>query len=117
MTVTRFLFGLVFVLLFERFLGGKTVVNMRMYGFTFVGVFFALLAWIAYLRFDGLRMPKLFMKRLHYKKKPERSFGDMIDYVEEEPVSFDELLDEEKDICCFIADMICCVLFVVLSFL
>jgi len=117
MTTTRFLLALVVVLLYERFVTNLRP-DFRMFGFTFAGVFFALLAWIAYLRFDGLRMPKLFMKRVNIKKKPMRTYGDMIDYVDEEPpVSFDDLQDEEKDICCFFADLICCVAFIALSFL
>lgn len=117
MATTRFLLALTLVLLFDRITGAMTATDVRMFGFVFAGVFFALLAWIAYLRFDGLHMPKLFMKRVNIKKKPMRTYGDMIDHIDEEPVSFDDLEDEEKDICCFSADLICCVLFVALSFL
>lgn len=117
MASTRFLLALTLVLLLDRFTGTKSASDIKMFGFVFSGVFFALLAWIAYLRFDGMHMPKLLMKRVNIRKKPQRSYGDMIDYIEEEPVSFDELEDEEKDICCFFADLICCVLFVALSFL
>lgn len=116
MATTRFLLALVVVLLFERFLTNVRP-DFRMFGFTGAGVFFALLAWIAYLRLDGLHMPKLLMKRVNIKRKPMRTYGDMIDYVDEEPpVSFDDLEDEEKDICCFFSDLICCILFIALSF-
>ena len=117
MATTRFLLALVVVLLFERF-ASNIRPDYRAFGFTGAGLIFALLAWVAYLRFDGMHLPKLLMKRVNIKKKPMRTYGDMIDYVDEEPpVSFDDLEDEEKDICCFFADIVCCVLFIVLSFL
>ena len=117
MASTRFLLALVLVLLYDRFMGHKSAANILANGFVLSGVVFALLAWIAYLRFDGLHMPKLFMKRVNIRKKPVRSYGDMIDHIDEEPASFDDLEDEEKDICIFIADLFCCVVFIALSFI
>ena len=40
----------------------------------------------------------------------------MMDYTDEEIVSFDELEDDEKDICSLLANLICFVLFLILSF-
>jgi len=118
MASTRFLLMLALVLLLDRFAGHKYLYSIRMYGFVFAGALYALLAWIAYLRFDGVHMPKLLMKRVNITKKPMRTYGDMIDYVDEEPmVTFDDLEDEEKDICIFFADLFCCVVFAALSFL
>lgn len=117
MASTRFLLALALVLLWDRIIGARSAVNVRSFGFVFAAAFFFLLMWIAYLRMDGLHMPKLFMKRVNIKRKPTRTYGDMIDYVDEEPVSFDDLDDDEKDFCCLISDLICCAAFVGLSFL
>lgn len=114
---TRFIFALTGALLLDFLVKTSDLINFRMYAFLFLGVFFALLAWIAYLRLDGVRLPKAMMKRVGPRKKTVRSYGDMIDYVDEHPpVTFDDLEDDEKDICCLGADIVCCVVFVVLSF-
>ena len=82
-----------------------------------LGVCFVLLAWIAWLRLDGVRLPKLMMKRVNIRKKPVRSYGDMIDYIDEQPVTFDDLDDAEKDVCCLLSDLACAAVFLVLSFI
>ena len=57
---------------------------------------------------DGIRLPKLLMLRVNPRKKPSRMTGDMIDYVDEQPmVAFEDLDDEEKDLCILIADLVC----------
>ncbi len=117
MTSTRFLLGLAAVLLYARFSDPSAGTAPKMFGFTLACVVFALLAWIAYLRLDNMKLPKLFNKRVNIKKKPVRTYGDMIDYIDEEPVSFDDLENDEKDVCCFLADVICAVAFAILSFL
>ena len=117
MTSTRFLLALALVMLWDRISGTRSAVDVKSFGFLFASAFFFLLMWISYLRMDGLHMPKLFMKRVNIRKKPTRSYGDMIDYVDEEPISFDDLEDDEKDFCCLASDLICCIAFVLLSFL
>ena len=113
---TKFGVAMLAALLWHRFANPSNL-SLNTHGFFFLSVFFVLLAWLTYLRSDGLRMPRLkldFLKKL--KKKPMRSFGDMADYIDEEVVSFDELDDDEKDTCRFIADIACALIFLVLSF-
>ena len=70
------------------------------------------------LRLDGMKLPKLTMLRVNPRKKPARSYGDMIDYVDEKPpVTFEDLDDAEKDLCILLADLICCALCAFLSLL
>ena len=89
----------------------------KMYVFMFLGILFAALAWIAYLRLDGVRLPKLMMKRVSIRKKPARGAGDMIDYVDEQPpITFEELEADEKDVCILWADLACFAVFTLLSF-
>lgn len=115
--ISRFLIALTVALLYARFANGQHTDALRSGAFTFMGILFILLGWIAYLRLDGVSLPKPFMKRLHYHKKPMRTYGDMIDYTDEPIVSFDDLEDDEKDICCLCGDAACAVIFLVLSFL
>ena len=71
---------------------------------------------IAWLRLDGVKLPKVMMLRINPRKKPARMYGDMIDYVDEQPqVAFEDLDDGEKDVCILGADLFCCAAFLVLS--
>ena len=114
MTLTRFLLALTAALLWNHFLNASAL-PMRAYACLFLGVFFAALTWIAYLRLDGVKLPKLMMHRVNIRKKPTRAYGDMADYTDEPVISFDELEDAEKDVCCLAADAFCCLVFVILS--
>lgn len=112
----RFLAALAVILVLNYIIGKNTP---RFLGFAFLllALLFAALAWIAYLRMDGVTLPKPFMKRVNLRKKPKRQYGDMIDYIDEKPgPAFEELEDQEKDLCLLLADAACCVIYLVLSF-
>ena len=116
MTFTRFLLALCLLLLINFFYSkeaGRPILSTVM---VLGGVVFAILAWIAYLRLDGIKLPKFMMLRVNLRKKPTRMYGDIIDYVDEQPqVTFEELSDAEKDICILGADLFCCAAFVIVS--
>ena len=116
MTFTRFLLALCLLLLINFFYSkeaGRPILSTVM---VLGGVVFAILAWIAYLRLDGIKLPKFMMLRVNPRKKPTRMYGDIIDYVDEQPqVTFEELSDAEKDICILGADLFCCAAFVIVS--
>lgn len=114
---TKFGVALVVSLLWNEFANPSNL-PVSSYAFLFMTVFFAVLAWLNFLRMDGLNMPRLkmdFLKKL--KKKPMRNYADMSDYVDEEVVTFDDLEDEEKDICRLTVNAILSIVFLVLSFL
>lgn len=116
MAFTRFVLSLCLFLLIDRFGSGAAGRRLLPMLFALGGAVFAALAWIAWLRLDGVRLPKLMMLRINPRKKPERSYGDMIDYVDEPPpVTFEELDDDGKDVCILGADLFCCAVFLVLS--
>lgn len=112
---TRFILGLTAALLWNEFVNISSVLNMRMFAFLYLGVFFFICGWVVYLRLDGVRIPKKLRLTLPRRKKPARFYGDMIDHVDEEVVSFDELEEDEKDICCLAADIFCAAVFLILS--
>ena len=117
MTFTRFILALAAALLADFFLAGTLGRPIKEPAFLLTGALFALLAVIAWLRLDGVRLPKPMMLRLNPRKKPSRMYGDMIDYIDENPmVTFEDLDDEEKDVCILGADVICCALFLIASF-
>ena len=73
---------------------------------------YLLLAWVAWLRLDGARLPSL-DHHLFRRKKRKDPFagGGMADYLDEEPVSFEELDAEERDACLLAANLIVAALF------
>lgn len=112
-TFTRFILGLVLALAGDYFLRPSTGRDLRESFFLILGFLFALMAVIAWLRLDGMKLPKLMMLRIHFRKKPSKIlYGDMSDYLDEQPtLSFGDLEDEEKDLCLLCADLFCCVSF------
>ena len=109
---SRFILALTASLLWDRFVNmGER--SMRAWAFLFFGLLFLISAWLCYLRLDGVKMPRL--KKPEIKKKPIRTYGDIPDYIDEEIISFDELEEDERDLCCLIADVVLGVAFMVLS--
>ncbi len=117
MAFVRGILGLTAALLWNEFVGVRSALPMRAFAFLFLGVFLLVMGWMAYLRLDGLKMPVLDRRLFEWTRKPKRTYGDMIDHVQEDVVSFDDLEDEEKDFCRLAANVACGVLFLVLSLL
>lgn len=114
---TKFGVAMVVCLLWDR-LANPSDLSINTHAFFFMAVFFAVLAWMGYLRMDGLRIPRIkmdFLKKI--KKKPVRSYADMSDHIDEEVVNFSELEDEEKDVCRLWVNIVLFIVFLVLSFL
>lgn len=115
-TFTRFIFGLTAALLWNEFVNRDGFMRSA-YAFLFMAVLFFVFAWMAYLRLDGVRLPNFDRRLFDWKRKPPVMYGDLSDHVDEEPPAFDELEEDEKEICVLIANGICCVLFGVISFI
>lgn len=117
MTFTRMILGLTAALLWNEFVNLGSALPMRTFAFLFLGVFFLVMGWMAYLRLDGIKIPTIDRHFFEWKRKPKRTYGDMSDYVDEAAVSFDEMEDDEKDFCRLAADLLCGAVFLVLSIL
>lgn len=115
MLFVRTVLGLTAALLWNEFVNIKAALPMRAFAFLFLGVFLLVMAWMAYLRLDGIKMPAFDKSLFEWKRKPRRTYGDMIDYVGEEVVSFDELEEDEKNLCRLAADLLCGIVFLMLS--
>lgn len=114
LTAFRLMIALIFLLILVRFVPNGPAPNMIA---AFLTMAFALLAYLVYLRMDGLRVPR--MKYIRPKKKPDplRNVSSMADHADDEPgVSFEELEDDEKDFCSLLANLINLVIFLVASF-
>ena len=116
MTFTRFILALFVSLLIDFFITKSSGVSVKSTAFALCAALFAVSAILAWLRLDGLKLPKIMMMRINPSKKPSRMYGDMIDYIEERPgIDFDEVDDDEKDLCILVADFFCCLVFLILS--
>ncbi len=116
MAFTRFVLSLAAALLIDFFFSSAAGRSLKEPIFLLFGVLFGLLALVAWLRLDGVKLPKIMMLRINPRKKPSRMYGDMIDYVDEQPqASFEDLEDGEKDVCILGADVICCGIFLIAS--
>ncbi|MBQ6563488.1 MAG: hypothetical protein IJL88_06230 [Clostridia bacterium] len=111
---TRFILMLLVLLLWNQYLQPRTPhLTLRMV-FPVAGIVFLLCAYLVYLRMDGLNIPR--MKPLKKPKKdPFRAYGDMTDYLDEPPVSFEDLPKEEQDTCSLLANISCGILFFLAS--
>ena len=112
MIFTRFVLALFITLLADFFISGSVGHSLKSNIFFLCAFLFLLLSLIAWLRLDGLKLPKLMMMRVNPRKKPSRMYGDMIDYIDEQPgIAFEDLADDEKDICILAADLFCFIIF------
>ena len=112
MTLTRFGIGVCSAYLLDFFFPNSER-DLKLWVFTLLVFIFIALAWIAWLRLDGIHLPRVMNLRWSPRKKPVRTFGDMIDHIDDDIVTFDELENDEKDVCCLIADLVCAFLFLV----
>ena len=116
MTFTRFVLALFITLLADFFISGNSNDSIKEILFIICAFLFLILAVIAWLRLDGMHLPQFMMLRVNPAKKPSRMYGDMIDYIDERPgINFNELDDSEKDLCILVANLICFLVFLVLS--
>ena len=117
-TFTRLVWGL-FLSLMLAFLvaraGGR---DLRSAFFLLFALLCLLGAWMSYLQLDGARLPALdaFRARLD-RKRPARQSGDIIDFVDEEMEDYESLDDSERYLVLLLADLICGLLFLLVSFL
>ena len=118
MAFTRAVLALAAALLVDFFARPSSGRDLRGDLFLLLAVLFALLAMLAFLRLDGVKLPRLMMLRVNPRKKRSRMYGDMADYLEESPdPSFEDLEDDEKDACLIAADLVCCAGFLAASLL
>ena len=93
--LARFFIGLVFALLWDRFINVQKLYSMITHTFFIIGILFFAIAWVSYLRIDGLRLPFVNSGKNKNKKNHPQKYP--IDYADEKPSPNDSLDgDEEK---------------------
>lgn len=112
-TLVKFLCALCVTLVWDRFVNTSGLFS-RAHMFACMCVLFAANAWFAFLRLDGVRLPRLPRPR---SKKRDRARGGVTDYVDDPVVSFDELEPDQRDFCSFVSALVCVLIFLGLSLL
>ncbi len=116
MIFTRFVLALFAILLADFFLPPAAGRPIKKDLFFLGAALFAVFAVVAWLRLDGMKLPKMMMLRINPRKKPSRMYGDMIDYIDEQPnITFEDLDDDEKDLCILAADLFCFIIFLIIA--
>lgn len=99
------------VLLWDRFLNHGHLQVVRD-GFLVAAVFLLVLAWFSYLKLDGVTIHHLFEERK--KKRPIRhATRDIVDFVDEHIVDYDELEPDERTLCQLLSSLAAGILFLV----
>lgn len=114
LTAFRLMLALIALLAIERFVPhgpGPAMIA------AFLAVLFALLAYLVYLRMDGLGVPRVKYIRPKKKGDPLRHASSMADHADDDPgVSFEELEEDERDFCSLIANLVGMIVFLAASF-
>ena len=112
--VTKCAVTLTVVLLWDRYVN-KGLLPVWRDGCFVAALFLFGLAWLNYLRLDGLEVPHLLTgkNRPEKKKKRKRLTGDIADYADEHIVPFDELSNEEQLACSMAANLASGVIFLI----
>ena len=118
--LSRFLTALALALAWNRFFNARQLLKVQ-HAYTVAGAVFFSFVWVNYLRLDGVNIPRLGQRLSHgltrVKKRTIPAYSDMLDYVDEEIVSFHDLSQEERDVSCLVANAACGVVFLALAFL
>lgn len=112
-SLVKFLCALCVTLIWDRFINTSGLF-LRSHIFACVSILFAANAWFAFLRLDGVKLPRLPRPR---SKKKGRERGGVTDYVDEPVVSFDELEPDQRDFCSLVSALVCTLVFLGLSLL
>lgn len=96
--VTRFSVGLCVALLWDRFVNVDGFYSMVESCFFVVGMFLFVVAWLSYLKLDGINphIPWITKNMPHNRSHRRHRSRDIVDFVDEKIISFDELSDEEQ---------------------
>jgi len=100
----RGVLSLLAALLWREYAGKRQVLPMQGWVTLFLCVFFICMAWLAYLRLTGLKLPAPDKRLFEWKRHPVRTYGDMADHMDDEPGQDDDLEDRERDVVRLLAD-------------
>ena len=113
-TVTKCTIVLAISLLWDRFINTSKIMSLTEDVFFIVGLIFVLFSWFQYLRLDGFSIHHL-LEEKETKPTKKHAKKDIVDFVDEKIVSFDELDDDERTVVVLFSNLISGLIFVVIS--
>ncbi len=105
---------LVLALLWDRFVNTSDYLSMRKDVFFIIGFIWMLFAWFQYLKLDGYTIQYVFRHKRERKEKKHIQ-RDIVDFVDEKIISFDELEEEEKVVVNLLSNFITGLIYVLIS--
>ncbi len=115
-TISKSVFALTAVLLWDRFLNHGRFSVVRD-GFFVAGAVLLLMAWFSFLALDGMTAKKLFKRGTEEQKKKPRRWGtsDIIDFADEHVTRLEELDEDERRVVFLLSSLIPGVIYLVIS--
>ena len=113
-TITKCFVILTLLMLWDRYINGGRLSLIRD-GFFIGGAFLLVMAWMSYLRLDGIKnpIPREEEPQKKQKRKKRLWTGDIADYAGEHIISFDELADDECAACSMGSSLLAGLLFLI----
>ena len=112
---TRLIWGLFLALLLSYFADAASGRDLRGWMFLLLSAVCFGGAWLSHLQLVGMALPKLDTFRDRLDRTKHKQQGDLIDYIDQKPETSDALDDDELHLCLLLADLICAIIFLVLS--
>ena len=109
--IPRLATGLVLALLWDRFLNVRKLYSMVERAFFVLGIVFFAMAWVNYLKLDGIKIHHLNENR----KKTKHKLKFPVDFSEEEPSPSDSLDTHEEAIVTLISNIVAGICFLLPS--
>lgn len=113
-TTTKISIMLAIALLWNYFINKSTVFYTARDSLMIVGIIVILFAWFNYLKLDGIKV-MLFSTNKDGKRKVKHKRRDIIDFVDEKIISFDELEADEQIACSLLSNLIAGALLILLG--
>lgn len=113
--VTKVSIGLAVALLWDRFVNVNRTFSVIEFAFLAVGLVMMAAAWFQYLKLDGMKLPEAPRKiqEMIAEKKNRHKERDIVDFVDEKIISFDELEEEEQVACNLASDFLSGLVFLI----
>lgn len=104
-TLMKSILSLVICGLWDRFCNQAGLFSARVHCASILFILFAVQAWFTFLRLDGVNLPRLPKRKRH--KNTRAHTGDIGDYGDTEIIPFEELQEDERDVCVLVSALIC----------
>lgn len=115
----KFVLAMVPILLWDRFLNTNKHFGILDTGFFIAGTVYLMLAWMNYLRIDGMKVYGLNIFKVLFnssdKNDKQKKTGSMMDFVQQDIPDYDDLSEDDKLLAKFGANLFTGLVLVIVS--